>query len=99
MKKLTKEKIAIPTHDPHQPVMFIDWPVRAQLADMYSSRVKGERLDVYWDIVNMRRNGETLDTVGRFYGISRERVRQIEAGFVRRCASFYQRTMTASKLG
>jgi hypothetical protein len=99
MKKLTKEKIAVTTKDPERPIILIDWPERAQLVDMYGSRVKGEKLDVYWNMMIMRRDGETLDTIGRFYGVSKERVRQIEHGFIRRCGQFYHRTMTASKLG
>ena len=99
MKKLTQEKIAIPTNDPLHPIQFIDWPDRAQLNDMYSVRTKPERLDVYWDIVNRRRHGETLEAIGRVHGISRERVRQVEWKFIRKCARFYQHTMMASKLG
>ncbi len=45
----------------------------------------------YWEVVTRRTGGETLDSIGQSYGVTRERVRQIEAACMKRFREAYFR--------
>jgi DNA-directed RNA polymerase sigma subunit (sigma70/sigma32) len=41
----------------------------------------------YWNVLKMRADGHTLQSVGNTYTLTRERIRQIEARFLRKVAT------------
>ena len=67
------------------PYKLVDFPSKPQFKRLYES-FKPELIEKYWVMMNMRAEGKTLAEVGTRYNVSRERVRQIEAKFLKRLA-------------
>jgi DNA-directed RNA polymerase sigma subunit (sigma70/sigma32) len=65
------------------PVKLVDFPSREDFIALWGNRVTAEAKQKYFEILSNRAAGKTLSEVGRPYGLSRERVRQIEAKFIR----------------
>ena len=63
-------------------VHLVDFPSR-EVFDGLFARSPAVNRDQYWQILNQRAKGFTLAESGKPYGYSRERVRQIEAKFLR----------------
>lgn len=63
-------------------VHLVEFPSR-EVFDGLFARSPAENRDQYWHILNQRAKGFTLAESGKPYGYSRERVRQIEAKFLR----------------
>ena len=63
-------------------VHLVDFPAR-EVFDTFFARSPAENRDVYWQILIARSKGNTLAYSGKPFGYSRERVRQIEAKFLR----------------
>lgn len=63
-------------------VHLVDFPSREVFDDLFA-RSPAVNRDQYWVILNQRSKGFTLAESGKPYGYSRERVRQIEAKFLR----------------
>jgi hypothetical protein len=68
--------------------LLVDFPSREWFDEAYR-RNKPEERDKYWDILTRRSKGATLDESGYPYALTRERVRQIEAKFIRRVETKY----------
>jgi DNA-directed RNA polymerase sigma subunit (sigma70/sigma32) len=73
------------------PVKLVDFPSREDFIALWGNRVTAESKDKYFEILSNRAAGKTLSEVGRPYGLSRERVRQIEAKFIRLLHRFHQK--------
>jgi hypothetical protein len=69
--------------DGDPPYTFLPFPSKTAFVDLYSRRFEKENLFKYWEILRARTQGATLKEAGEPFGISRERVRQIEAKFLR----------------
>ena len=67
------------------PYKLVDFPTREQFDKMYKSNNKNLR-DKYWNVLKMRSQGHTLIEVGGMYTLTRERIRQIEAKFLKKVA-------------
>jgi hypothetical protein len=65
------------------PVTLVDFPPQEEFIALWGNRVTAEAKQKYFEILSNRAAGKTLSEVGRCYGLSRERVRQIEAKFIR----------------
>jgi len=65
------------------PIKLVDFPARETFDEMYY-RIKAERRDTIWKILVMRNSGHTLQSVADAYNLSKERIRQIEAKFLRK---------------
>jgi hypothetical protein len=65
------------------PYLLVDFPTWEVFQQMYSKHKSAELKAKYWDILRSRSGGQTLDQSGKPHGITRERVRQIEARFQR----------------
>ena len=61
---------------------LVDFPTRKAF-DRLFLRSPPDNRDQYWIILNARSKGNTLAHSGKPFGYSRERVRQIEAKFLR----------------
>lgn len=64
-------------------VHLVDFPAR-EVFDTFFARSPAQNRDHYWVILNARSKGNTLAHSGKPFGYSRERVRQIEAKFLRK---------------
>jgi hypothetical protein len=63
-------------------VELVDFPSK-KIFDGLFERSPPENRDKYWVILKARSKGHSLEESGRPYAYSRERVRQIEAKFLR----------------
>lgn len=73
--------------DETRPIVLVEFPEREVFMGLYASHAGGrtpmECRERYWEILNALKDGATLEEAGRPYGLSRERIRQIEAKFKR----------------
>ena len=78
--RLAKGKVPIQGKG-ETPFLLIDFPNKEVFKKTYKGHTKN--IDRYWDIVNRLSSGMTMEEAGKPYALTRERVRQIEAKFVR----------------
>jgi hypothetical protein len=69
------------------PFLLIDFPSKEEFMKVYKGHASNT--EMYWDIVNRLSNGMTMVEAGQPYALTRERVRQIEAKFVRLLGQAY----------
>lgn len=65
------------------PWVLVPFPTREEFDEMYRLS-SPETRDRYWKMLIERGEGASLADLGRRWGLTRERVRQIEAKFLRR---------------
>jgi len=65
------------------PWVLVPFPSRGEFDKMYRLSAPDTR-DKYWQLLIERGEGASLADLGRRWGMTRERVRQIEAKFMRR---------------
>lgn len=68
------------------PYKLVDFPSRAEFDRLFKSNSKLLR-DKYWLVLKMRSEGHTLQSVGGTHTLTRERIRQIEAKFLRKVST------------
>ena len=78
--KLAKGKVPIRGKG-ETPFLLIDFPSKEVFKKTYKGHTNN--IEMYWDIVNRLSSGMTMVEAGQPYALTRERVRQIEAKFVR----------------
>jgi hypothetical protein len=78
--KLAKGKVPIRGKG-ETPFLLVDFPSMEVFKKIYKGHNKN--IGMYWEIVNRLSSGMTMTEAGKPYALSRERVRQIEAKFVR----------------
>jgi hypothetical protein len=78
------------------PYLLVDFPTREEFEVMYSRHKDQALKDRYWTILQHRSQGKTLQEVGKPFGITRERVRQIEAKFQRLVENKYTTQLEAN---
>jgi hypothetical protein len=69
------------------PFLLIDFPSMEVFKKTYKGHTRN--IEMYWDILNRLSSGMTMVEAGQPYALTRERVRQIEARFVRRLGQDY----------
>jgi hypothetical protein len=79
------------------PYLLVSFPTREEFDVLYSRQKSTDLKDRYWQMLNHRSQGYTLAECGKLFGITRERVRQIEARFQRKVAISYT-TQTEANL-
>lgn len=84
-------RVPIKTDDADHPIKLIDFPSKHEFESLYGNRVKGENRERYFAMLRSRANGSTLIEAGKPYGLTRERVRQIEAKFLRLMRQHHQK--------
>jgi DNA-directed RNA polymerase sigma subunit (sigma70/sigma32) len=82
---LSRYKGMVPVVDGDK-VKLVPFPSRKEFDWLFKSNSKLLR-EKYWNILKMRSEGHTLQSVGGVYILSRERIRQIEARFLRKVAT------------
>ena len=85
------------TQNEATPYLLVDFPTRTEFDVLYSKHKSVALKDQYWQILNHRSQGHTLAESGRPFGLTRERVRQIEARFQRLVGVSYS-TQTEANL-
>ena len=78
-----KGKVPVHTGSDTQPFLLVDFPTFAEDCSLFRRRVKAELLYKYWSVLQRRSQGMTLVDAGRPHYITKQRVRQIEAKFLR----------------
>ena len=69
------------------PFLLIDFPSIEVFKKIYKGHANN--IEMYWDIVSRLKSGMTMVEAGQPYALSRERVRQIEAKFIRLLGQAY----------
>jgi hypothetical protein len=64
-------------------IALIDFPSRKDFESLYLGRAREESIGKFYSILKARAGGATLVDSGKTYGLTKERVRQIEAKFLR----------------
>ncbi len=77
------------------PCLLVDFPSREEFDKLYAKKLRGDNLDRYWTILNLRIKGASLTEIGLQYGVTKERVRQIEARFIRLMRESYLQSKTS----
>ena len=85
------------TQNEATPYLLVDFPTRAEFNALYAKHKSYALKDQYWQILSHRSQGHTLAESGQPFGITRERVRQIEARFQRLVGEHF-RTKTEANL-
>lgn len=85
------------TQNEATPYLMLDFPTREEFNALYSKHKSATLKERYWQMLNYRSQGHTLEESGRLFGLTRERVRQIEARFQRLVGQSY-RTQTEAIL-
>lgn len=93
-----KGKVPIWNSTQHEatPYLLVDFPTREEFDRLYSKHKSQELRDKYWQILRLRSEGHTLNHVGQLFGLTRERIRQIEARFQRLVGKSYTTQLEAS---
>jgi hypothetical protein len=76
-------KVPVYTGHPTTPYTLVEFPTFQGYCSLYKRKVKAELLYKYYNILERRRDGMTLLDAGRPHHMTKERVRQIEAKFLR----------------
>jgi hypothetical protein len=84
--RLSKGKVPIQGKG-ETPFLLIDFPSEEEFKKVYKGH--SNNAEMYWDIVNRLSSGMTMVEAGKPYALTRERVRQIEAKFVRSLGQEY----------
>jgi len=92
--RLTGGKIPINTGNDRHPIMLVDLPDRG-LFDSLFKYLRPEGKDKYWDILTERLSGKTLTEVASSRGVTKERVRQIEARILRVLSTHYREVIAS----
>ena len=71
------------------PWLLIDWPDRETFEGLWGVRTPQANIQNYWDMLVLRKDGAKLREVGAKFSITRERVRAIEARFLRLMKEHY----------
>jgi hypothetical protein len=71
------------------PWLLIDWPSRDVFEALWGKRTPQANIEKYWAMLVLRKDGAKLSEVGAKFSVSRERVRAIEAKFLRLMKEHY----------
>ena len=71
------------------PWLLIEWPSRDVFDALWSSRTPPANIEKYWAMLVLRKDGAKLAEVGANFSVTRERVRAIEARFLRLMKEHY----------
>jgi hypothetical protein len=82
-------RVPILTKDPSNPYTVVDFPKRGAFDALYANTLRADSLDKNWNVLKSRSQGATLQEAGKPYALTKERVRQIEAKFLRLLSQHY----------
>ena len=77
----------IPIQNPYEheatPYLYLEFPIGKEFDALYPRIKEQATKDRYYLILRERTRGKTLEESGKMFGVSKARVRQIEAKFLR----------------
>jgi hypothetical protein len=85
-------RVPLPSNNPDSPIRLVDLPTKEVFNSLFGKRVTAEHLERYYLVMQNRLGGSTLRQLANTTGLSVERIRQIEAKFLRALSSYYERT-------
>jgi len=85
-------QVPITTTNPDNPIRLVDFPSKEIFINLFGNRVTTANLDRYYLVMLGRLGGSTLRHLANTTGLSVERIRQIEAKFLRALSKYYERT-------
>ena len=77
-------------------IILVDFPTKEVFSEMYKKYHKQPAIDKHYDILQMRIAGHTYLECGEAFGVSRQRVREIEAKFLRKMQQYRSSLKTDS---
>lgn len=78
--RIAKGKVPV---DMGNQYIFLDFPTLDDFCQLYDNYTRPDKRVLYWEMMKERVNGKTLKEVSQLFGVSRERVRAVEAKFIR----------------
>lgn len=84
-------RVPLRTTNPDSPIRLVDFPSKEIFQSLFGNRVTAANLERYYLIMQGRLSGLTLKQLATTNGISVERIRQLEAKFLRVLAKYYAR--------
>jgi hypothetical protein len=85
-------RVPLRTNDPDSPIRLVDFPSKEVFTALFGNRVTAAHLERAYLLMQGRLGGMTLRQLANNTGISVERIRQIEAKFLRALTKHYART-------
>jgi hypothetical protein len=76
-------KVPIATGHPEHPITLVEFPTHAEFEALYKGTLRAENLVRQYEMLLARSKGATLSDAGKLGAVTKERVRQIEARFLR----------------
>lgn len=92
-------KVPVYTGSDSTPYILVDFPTHQEFLSLYYKKARAKSLPAYWNILKRRSQGMTLTEAGFPHAITKERVRQIEAKFLRIFREAYFAKESSSKKG
>jgi hypothetical protein len=82
--------VPLRTNDIERPWRLVPFPDKEKFTQIFTKDGRGPRIDIerYWLVLTKRKEGASLVDTAKEFGITKERVRQMEAKFLRKAASF-----------
>jgi hypothetical protein len=77
-------------------IILVDFPTREVFSEIYKKGYSQPAINKNYDILVMRAAGHTLLDCGKFYGVTKQRIRQIEAKFLRKMQEYRSSLKTDS---
>lgn len=80
--------VPIRTNDIFTPWKLVPFPDKETFREIMSDGRRGPRIDIekYWAVLTKRKDGASLPETAAAFGITKQRVRQMEAKFLRLAA-------------
>jgi hypothetical protein len=81
--------VPLRTNDIERPWRLVPFPDKEKFASLFPKVGRGPGIDIerYWAVLTKRATGASLVETAKEFGITKERVRQMEAKFLRKAAS------------
>lgn len=86
-------RVPILTQDKAHPILLVDFPTWEVFDTLFGKRVSAENRSRYFQMMTTRAKGATLTEVAKSQGVTKERVRQVEAKFLRLMRQHHQRKL------
>ena len=77
-------------------IILVDFPTKEVFQEMYRKYHNPASIEKHYSVVKMRAAGHTLEACGKHFGISKQRIRSIEAKFLRKMQEYRSSLKTGS---
>jgi len=96
--RLFNGKIPIQNSGNVDVIILVDFPTKEVFHSLYKNKgyYSDESIEKHYAIVKMRADGNTLADCAKAFGLTRERIRQIEAKFLRKMREYMSSLRTGS---